>query len=79
MSTQEKPSPDMREAVVPTHPPMPPLPPSVVPHWSPTGIIEEREVRGWPWFWRKRTIPCSQAQRRRPSTGPGSVAQDSPR
>ena len=56
MSTQEKPSPQTREPVVPTHPPVPLLPPSGVPHVTATGVMEEREVRDWPWFWRKRTM-----------------------
>lgn len=56
MSTQEESSEEMLPALVPAHPPTPPLAPSSVPHFSPTGILEEREVRDWPRFWRKRTI-----------------------
>jgi len=59
MSIQEKSLPERREAVAPPYLPLPLLPPSGVPHVSPTGIIEEREVREWPRFWRKCTVPAS--------------------
>jgi hypothetical protein len=56
MSTQEKPSPETREAVVSTYLSLPLRPPSGVPHVTATGVMEEREVREWPRFWRKRTM-----------------------
>ena len=59
MSLQQGPLPKMRGAVLLPHPHRPLLPPSGVPHASPTGLIEEREVRDWPWLWRKRTVSVS--------------------
>lgn len=43
-----------REPLIPSQPPALPYPPSGVPHMSPTGIIRERDGRGWRWFRRKR-------------------------
>ena len=56
MSIQKEPSPKVRGAVILTDPNRRLLPPSGVPHMALTGTMEEREVREWPWFWRKRTI-----------------------
>ncbi len=54
MKDQDASTPPMREALVPTHPPLAPYAPSPVPHLSPTGIIKEDDERGWRWFRRKR-------------------------
>lgn len=54
MNDHDASTPPMQEAVVPTHPPLPPYAPSPVPHLSPTGIIKQRDGRLWRWLERKR-------------------------
>lgn len=47
-------TPPMREALVPSQPPLAPRAPSSIPHVGPRGIIKEGEPRWWKRFWQDR-------------------------
>lgn len=58
MKDQDASTPPMREALVPSQPPLAPRAPSSIPHVSPSGIIREHDERWWHWwhwFSRRRT------------------------